>query len=126
MRTISTRLHGILDYALAALLAVSPWALGFAGDGAETWVPVLAGAALAASALVTAKEFGAVPRLDIPVHLWTDGLIGVIVAISPWVLGFERDVWIPHVVLGVLTAALAFFTDTVPGYERRRGGAERA
>ena len=44
MRFIPTKVHGILDYVVGALLAVSPWLFQFNRGGAETWIPVLLGA----------------------------------------------------------------------------------
>jgi hypothetical protein len=43
----------------------------------------------------------------------------VLLATSPWIFGFDTEVWIPHVALGVLEIAVAVVTDTIPGYERR-------
>jgi hypothetical protein len=117
---VPTRIHGILDYLLAALLIASPWLLGFAAGGAETWVPVAAGAAVVAYSLFTDYEPGAVRRIQMPVHLFLDVLLGVLLAVSPWLLGFDSLVWIPHVALGVVAVVTAAVTDTIPGYERRR------
>ena len=40
-------------------------------------------------------------------HLWVDALAGIVVASSPWVFSFDRRVWAPHLVLGLLLVALA-------------------
>lgn len=117
---LPTRVHGILDYLLGALLIASPWLLGFAAGGAETWMPVAAGAAVIGYSLFTDYERGLVRRIGMPVHLLLDAVLGVLLAVSPWVLGFDTVVWIPHVVLGLVEVASAAVTDTVPGYERRR------
>jgi hypothetical protein len=117
---LPTRIHGILDYLLGALLIASPWLLGFAAGGAETWAPVGAGAVVVLYSLFTDYERGAVRRIDVPVHLLLDFLVGVGLAVSPWLLGFDTRVWIPHVALGAAMALAAAVTDTIPGYERRR------
>ncbi len=117
---LPTRIHGILDYLLGALLIGSPWLLGFAAGGAETWTAVGAGAAVVLYSLFTHYELGAVERIDVPVHLLLDAVVGVALAVSPWLLGFDTLVWIPHVVLGAVSILSAAVTDTVPGYERRR------
>jgi hypothetical protein len=117
---VPTRIHGILDYLLGALLIGSPWLLGFAAGGAETWVPVGAGVAVIAYSLLTDYEMGVVRRLNMPMHLFLDALLGVLLAASPWLLGFDTHVWIPHVVLGAVEVLTAAVTDTVPGYDRRR------
>ncbi len=38
MRSIPTRVHGVLDYLVGLLLIGAPWLLGFERGGAETWV----------------------------------------------------------------------------------------
>jgi hypothetical protein len=116
---LPTRVHGILDYLMGVLLIASPWVLGFHAGGTETWVPVALGAGVIAYSLFTDYELGAVRRLPMTTHLWLDALGGVLLAVSPWVLGFDERVWIPHVVFGVLEVAAAAVTDTIPGYERR-------
>ena len=120
MRVLPTRIHGILDYLVGALLIAAPWIFGFARGGAETWVPVALGAAALVYSLLTDYELGVVKRLQMPVHLWLDGISGVLLAISPWLFAFDEHVWAPHLAFGLLEVVVAFFTDTVPGYERRR------
>lgn len=115
---LPTRIHGVLDYTVGALLVILPFVLGFA-NGAQRWVPVGIGAAVIVYSLLTDYELGAVKRLQMPAHLWLDGLGGVLLAASPWLFGFDSEVWIPHVALGALSIAVAVITDTIPGYERR-------
>lgn len=117
---LPTRIHGMLDYLLAAALIALPWVLGFAEGGAETWVPVLVGLAIAAYSLVTEYELSAAKRMPMTAHLLLDALAGLLLAVSPWLFGFDERVWMPHVALGLIAAAAAAVTNTVPGYERRR------
>jgi uncharacterized membrane protein len=124
MRVFTTRAHGIVDYGVGALLIASPWVFGFAGDGAETWVPVLLGLALLAYSAFTDYELGLVKRIQMPIHLWLDAVGGLLLAVSPWLLSFDDRVWVPHLVVGLAEMLVAFVTDTIPGYERR--GAARA
>ncbi|HET7461957.1 MAG TPA: hypothetical protein VFJ82_11945 [Longimicrobium sp.] len=116
---LPTRTHGVLDYTVGALLIALPFILRL-GGGAQTWVFVAAGAAALAYSAFTDYELGLVKRLQMPVHLWLDGIFGVLLAVSPWLFGFDNEVWIPHVLLGAFEIAAAVITDTVPGYERRR------
>lgn len=121
MRVFSTKVHGFLDYSMGALLIALPWVLGFAAGGAETWVPVLLGAGVIGYSLFTDYELGLVRRIQMPVHLWIDGVSGVLLTLSPWLFAFDQRVWIPHVVLGLSEVAAALFSDTIPGYDRRGG-----
>lgn len=120
---LPTRIHGMLDYLLGALLIASPWVLGFGVGGAETWVPVGLGALLLLYSLFTDYELGLVKRLQVPAHLLLDALGGLLLAVSPWLFGFDTHVWMPHVVLGLAEVVVAAVTNTVPGYDRRRTAA---
>lgn len=114
MRFIPTRVHGMLDYLLGILLIVAPWLLGFTRDGAETWVPVIIGAALLIYSLMTNYELGVARVLSMPVHLTLDLVSGVLLAISPWLFGFAEWVWAPHLIFGLLEAGAALVTKRVP------------
>ena len=118
---LPTRTHGVLDYAVGALMIALPFVLRF-GPGPQTWIFVALGAAALVYSAFTDYELGVVRRLPMPVHLWLDGLGGVLLAASPWLFGFDTEVWVPHVVLGAFEIAAAVMTDTIPGYERRRAG----
>jgi drug/metabolite transporter (DMT)-like permease len=117
---LPTRIHGMLDYLLGTLLIASPWLFGFADNEAARWVPVALGAAVLLYSAFTDYELGVVKKVQMPVHLFLDALGGVLLAVSPWMLGFDDRVWMPHVVLGAVGVVTAAITNTVPGYERRR------
>jgi hypothetical protein len=116
---LPSRVHGLLDYLMGALLIALPLLLRLAA-GPERWVPLGLGVAVLVYSLCTDYELGALKRLQLPAHLWLDGLAGVLLAVSPWLFGFDARVWIPHVAMGALVIASALVTDTIPGYERRR------
>lgn len=120
MGFLSTRIHGVLDYLMGALLIALPWLGGFATGGAEQWVPVGVGASVLLYSLFTDYELGAVRRIGMPVHLWLDALGGIFLAASPWVFAFDQQVWVPHLALGLAEVASAVVTNTIPSYERRR------
>ena len=119
---LPTRVHGMLDYLLGALLIAAPWLFGFADGGAEQWVPVALGAGVLLYSAFTDYELGVVKKLQMPAHLLLDALGGLLLAASPWMFGFDERVWIPHVAVGLVEVVTAAITNTVPGYERRRSG----
>lgn len=123
MRFIPTRIHGMLDYIIGLLLIAAPWLLGFAGGGAETWVPVILGAGVILYSLFTDYELGMVRKLSMPAHLTMDGLGGALLAVSPWLFGFAGYVWVPHLVVGLLEIGAALFTHKVPSHGTRTTGA---
>ncbi|MDQ3070762.1 MAG: SPW repeat protein [Acidobacteriota bacterium] len=115
MRFVPTRIHGIVDWLLGALLIALPWLLGFARGGPETYVPVALGSIGLLVTFFTDHEYGIVRRIPMSGHLAVDALAGAALAVSPWVLGFAETVWLPHLVLGVTELAAGFVTKTVPG-----------
>ena len=118
MRFIPTRVHGMLDYAMGALLIVAPWLFGFAEGGAETWIPVILGVGALAYSLLTDYELGAVRAIPMRIHLMLDLASGALLAVSPWLLNFDERVWMPHLILGLLEIGASLMTRTTP-YEDR-------
>ena len=114
MPLLPTRIHGMLDYLVGGWLIVSPTVLGFNRGGAETRVPVMLGAGAIGYSLFTNYELGLVRRLPMPAHLTLDALSGALMAASPWLFGFSRQVWVPHVVFGLFEIGAALSTEGAP------------
>ncbi len=74
MRFVPTRIHGIVDWLLGALLIALPWLLGFAGGGPETYVPVALGSIGLLVTFFTDHEYGIVRRIPMSGHLAVDAL----------------------------------------------------
>lgn len=110
MSFIPTRIHGVLDYLVGALLAISPWLLGFAAGGPETWVPVVLGIGAILYSIFTDYELGLVRAITMPFHLLLDGLSGILLAASPWIFGFADEVWVPHLVFGLTEILIPMIT----------------
>ena len=114
MRFIPTRVHGILDYLVGALLIAAPWIFDFAAGGAETWIFVALGAGAIAYSLFTNYELGISRTISMRTHLLLDTLSGVLLAASPWLFGFSDYVWEPHVIFGILEIGVALMTKREP------------
>jgi hypothetical protein len=117
MRLLSTKTHGAMDYPSALLLMAAPWVLGFRKNGPETWIPVGIGATMLAQSLMTDYEFGAVRKVPMKRHLQMDGMAGLLLAASPFLLGFAARACLPHVLLGLAEVGAALTTDTHPSDE---------
>lgn len=113
MKIISSRTHGIMDYIMGIVLAVSPWLFDFAAGGAETWIPVILGIGTILYSLMTAYEYGAAKIISMRSHLWMDGIAGLFLALSPWLFGFADLVFWPHLILGLLEVGAALMTDPI-------------
>ncbi len=118
MRWIPTRVHGYLDYATGVILLFAPWIFGFVGDNPQTWVPMLLGLGIILYSLLTNYELGAWRNLSMRTHLAFDFLGGLLLALSPWIFGFARDVFVPHLIVGIFEIGSALFTKREASNER--------
>ncbi|HWV36499.1 MAG TPA: SPW repeat protein [Thermomicrobiales bacterium] len=114
MRFIPTRIHGLLDYGMAIVLIISPWLFRFSDGGPKMWVPIALGIAAIAYSLLTSYELGVVHLIPMPVHLGIDVVSGIVLALSPWIFGFADDVWLPHLILGLVEIGAGLTTQTTP------------
>jgi hypothetical protein len=112
MRILSTRVHGIMDYAMGILLLGSPYLFGFATGGVKQWLPMVLGVAMIGMSLLTRYEWGALRVIPMPVHLAIDGLSGALLAVSPWLFGFAGIVFMPHLILGLIELGTSLMTET--------------
>jgi len=113
---IPTKVHGVLDYTVGLFLIASPWLLGFFRVNTATWVPIVLGGSALLYSLFTDYEWGVVKRMPMRVHLGLDAGSGLFLAVSPWLLGFADEVWVPHLVLGLFEIAAATLTRRHPPY----------
>ncbi|WP_229365982.1 SPW repeat domain-containing protein [Fibrisoma montanum] len=114
MRFIPTKVHGILDYVSGGLFLASPWLFGFADKPAAKWVPLAAGGAALGSSLFTDYELGAVRKLPMTTHLSLDVAEGALLVASPWLFGFARKTYLPHVLLGAFALGAGLMTQKTP------------
>jgi len=119
MKVIPTKVHGVMDYLVGAILIAAPWLLGFARGGAETWVPVILGASAILYSLFTDYELSISRSIPMKTHLTLDVLSGVFLAASPWIFGFSEYVYLPHVIFGILEIGAGTMTETNPHYASR-------
>jgi hypothetical protein len=113
-RFIPTFVHGLLDYPMSLVLIALPWIGGIADGRAAQWVPIAAGVLMLILSAMTDYELGLVRAIPMTAHLAMDVVMGLFLAVSPWLFGFASLVWIPFVVLGLLEAGAAAVTQTRP------------
>ena len=66
------------------------------------------------STALTDYEVGAFPVIPMRLHLGLDGLGGALLAASPWLFGFAREVYWPHLLFGLFSVVASFITRTEP------------
>ena len=92
----------IVNAVAAAFLFVSPWLFGISGEPAASWNAWISGlviAVLALAAVVALQEW----------EEWINLLLGLWVAVAPWLVGFAgvaSAMW-THAGVGVVVAILA-------------------
>jgi hypothetical protein len=99
---IDTETHGVIDYVVGLALIAAPYLFGFATGGPKQWVPMILGAATLGLALLTRYELGAIKLIPMPAHLCVDVLTGALLAASPWIFGFSSEVYLPHLLVGLM------------------------
>lgn len=107
---ISTRVHGFLDYVIAAYLLFFPWIYGFYNYTWGPWIMMITGLTIAIYSIITRYELGYAGLISIRMHLWFDFIAGLFLAASPWLLHFSEVVYVPHLIGGIALIILSVFT----------------
>jgi hypothetical protein len=88
-RFISLKVHGLLDYAVAATLLIAPFVLGFSATSPLAhWLSVAAGLGLVAYSLLTDYSMGARALIPFRLHLVFDFIAGATFVVTPFIAGF--------------------------------------
>jgi hypothetical protein len=111
-RSIGAVSHGIIDYALAILLAAGPSIAGFSGRPATTWA-YLAAALLFLLAVFTRYPLGIMKRIGLAVHGFVELVLAVCLIVAPWYGNFMNGVLSRNFywTMGLLMLVLWFLTD---------------
>ncbi len=95
----------MLDYPIGLLLIAAPVVFGFADAGAAAVaIPVALGVMILLQSLITNYEFSLLNLLPLVMHLGADVVGGIVLAVSPFLIGFADEgvnAWLPHVVVGI-------------------------
>jgi len=105
MKTKLAFIHAVIDYAIGSLLLIGPWVFGFAGDLRATLITQTFGVVLIGYSLFTDYEPSFRRKIPLWAHLGLDMLCGGLLIGSPWIFGFAAVTWIPHLVIGAVTAS---------------------
>jgi hypothetical protein len=99
---------------MGVLLIASPWIFGFADNETAKWIPVILGIGALLYSLLTDYEFGMSKTISMKTHLTLDTVSGIFLAASPWIFGFADEVYMPHLILGILEIGAAAMTKSTP------------
>jgi hypothetical protein len=117
MKFLPLKVHMILDFIVGIVLILAPWIFQFSDvGGAASWVPIIIGIAAIVMGLSTRGYTTAVVKLFSPgLHMAIDFIAGVILALSPWIFGFNDEgtnAWLPHLIVGIALIGVSLFTNT--------------
>lgn len=123
---ISTKTHGVIDLASAALLAAAPRAMGWNGSVRPLMDAAAAGSV--AYAMVTDYEFGVKPLLSMREHLAVDAAQGLgFMAAAALMDEAPREARLFMAGFGLFALAVGALTEREPGsgYDRLARDEER-
>jgi hypothetical protein len=112
MKFINRKTHAVLDYLVGIIMISSPWLFDFAANPLAKWTVIVLGLLALVMSLMTDYEGGIVRKLPMGAHLNIDAISGILLAVSPWVLGFHNQVYLPHLLLGLLEIIAAICTQS--------------
>ncbi len=110
MRFINRPVHAVLDYLSGAAMLASPWLFGFAEITAARNIILSLGIIVWIMSLFTNYEGGISKKLAMSTHLWGDLFMGIFLAASPWLFRFANEIYIPHVIIGVVSIVASLLT----------------
>jgi hypothetical protein len=111
MRIVSRKFHAMLDYMSGLLLIVSPWLFNFNDISEARWVAIIIGIVIILMSFNTDYEGGFTKILTMSSHLTMDVIAGIFLAASPWIFGFNDQVYLPHLIVGILEMGAGLFTE---------------
>lgn len=122
MKILSPRVHGYIDYAVAALFLLAPSLFGFSGLP-ETLCYIL-GAVHVGMTLLTAYPLGAAKIIPFPVHGALEAVVAVFLVAAPWLFSFDEAAAAKNffIVSGVAVALVWLVTDYRSAYTTTTAG----
>lgn len=106
---INPLMHGYLDYLTVIIFLLAPSLLGLSGL-AGTLAYVLAVIHLAMT-LITDFPLGVVKLVPFRIHGWVEKIVGPVLLLTPFLLGFEGTARIFYFVIGATIIVVGILTD---------------
>lgn len=112
---IPTKLHGYIDYLMGLFLIIVAYLLPMSNPFA-TWILLAMGICTIFYSALTEYEYGVVGLINIKVHLFIDILVGLFVALSPWLFDFADEIYLPFLIIGAWEILVSFMTAKKSNY----------
>lgn len=101
MRTITSKIFGIIDYSIAFLLFASPVIFDYPEDSLHCRILMVSGLSLLLISLLTDHDFYLLKIFSFKNHLRINFLLGLILAFSPHLFELSNATILPHIFLGI-------------------------
>jgi hypothetical protein len=108
---LSRKIHALLDYPSSVLLIMSPWVFNFRDIRPASNVAITVGIMMLVMSIFTNYEGGLKKVIAMSTHLYADIIVGSFLALSPWLFFFYEDVYLPHLILGLLAVVAGLTTE---------------
>lgn len=111
MKIISPNIHGYLDFVTVVIFLLAPTLFGLSG------LPAMLAYALAvihlAVTLATDFPFGVVKLIPFTLHGWIERLVGPLLVVIPFVLGFANETGARnfYIFIGIIIIIVGLLTD---------------
>jgi hypothetical protein len=113
MKFLTTKLHGLGDYAAATVLIVAPFFLGLKEQSMIAhWASIAGGVGLIIYSLLTDYTYSIVKVIPFKVHLVFDSLAGLVLIALAFVLKLEGIAQIYMIVMGAGVLLVVAVTQT--------------
>lgn len=110
MKFINRKTHAVLDYLSVLILGAAPFLFNFANITPALYTALSMAILILLMSLFTDYEGGVLKFLHISFHLTVDVILGLVLAVSPWLFNFNEVVYLPHLIMGILIAGAGLFT----------------
>jgi len=120
MQTLNTKTHGYIDYSMGIILIAVAYLLSSQTESTPSTVLYAVGAMAIVYSLLTNYELGFLKIIPIKLHLMLDTNLSIFLAASPWLLGFDDKVFLPHLILGLMGIGAAILTNIKPEWYQNK------
>jgi hypothetical protein len=98
----STKVHGVLDYAIGILLISMPRLVDLPHDvPAARYVFIVLGGIHILYSLFTKYELGLIRVIPMSAHKILDYITAAMLMVAPWALGIADEITLPYVLLAI-------------------------
>jgi hypothetical protein len=88
---IPLNLHAVIEPLIALVIVAAPWIFGFSDVDSAKAVCIAVGAVMLIAGALTDWRFSLARLIPLRMHLMTDLLLGAVLVLSPFVLGFSDE-----------------------------------